>query len=487
MNSDILTKHYDVLAKFLNKELDVNVPCLDYYAKIAEWQEWYEGYLPNFHSVVTSNGLAVTKRDIYHLNMAKRVCEDWASALLAEPLEIKIEGDRNKSSIFVQGSKGDGGVLGTNDFSNVLSNALETAYALGTSAIVLGIENIAVDDSDNIVNNSDRSLSLQNYDALSILPISWDKNKITECAFISEITVRGEKYSLLNVHLSGSNGYVIMNYAVDADGKSLDSESVGIVPFLETYSQTPYFIILRPNIVNNVSKTTPLGVSIYANAIDNLKGCDICYDSCIREVITGQRIIFFNKMLLMTDESGKQIVPNDAKASYMSFFGEDCMSNVSEWIKEFHPTLNTDVLDKELQNQLNMLSMKCGLGAHYYNFTINGGITATEYVGERQDFQRNAIKNSGYLTSAVKTLIRAILSAGKQFLGANVNPESKIVVTAQDNVLADDITIREQDRIDVENGILSKAEYRAKWHNETIEAATKAIGAIGTTPQNTEE
>lgn len=488
MNSIDITNRFSVLAEFLKKELGITVPDVSYYTKIAQWEEWYGGYVPEFHKTRVANGINVIQRDIYHLNMAKRVAEDWSSALLAEDLEIKIESsDRNKSSVFVQGSKGDGGVLGSNDFKNLLSQALETAYALGTSAIVLGINNIAVDDSDNIINNNDRSLSLQSFDAMSILPISYDKNKITECAFLSDVVVKGSTCTLINIHMTSPTGYVIMNYVVDAKGKKLDAESLGFVPFLETLSKVPYFTILKPNIVNNISKITPLGISVYANAIDNLKGTDTAFDACVREVITGQRIIFFNKMLLMTDDSGHSIVPNDCKQSYMQFFGDDALSDVKEFIKEFHPTLNTEGLDKELQNQLNMLSLKCGLGAHYYNFTQDGVTTATEYVGERQDFQRNAIKNSGYLTSAVKTLIRAILSAGKQFLGANVNPDSKIVVTAQDNVLADDITIREQDRIDVENGILSKAEYRAKWHNETIEAATKAIGAIGTTPKDTEE
>lgn len=487
MNSIDVTNRFGVLAEFLKKELGVTVPDISYYTKIAQWEEWYEGYVPEFHKTRVANGINVIQRDIYHLNMAKRVAEDWSSALLAEDLEIKIESsDRNKSSVFVQGSKGDGGVLGSNDFKNLLSQALETAYALGTSAIVLGINNIAVDDSDNIINNSDRSLSLQSFDAMSILPISYDKNKITECAFISSVVVKGSACSLLNIHMTSPTGYVIMNYVVDSKGRKLDAESLGFVPFLETFSKIPYFTILKPNIVNNISKNTPMGISVYANAISELKGCDQCFDAAIREVITGQRIIFFNKMLLMTDDSGKSIVPNDCKQSYMQFFGDDALQDVKEFIKEFHPTLNTEALDKELQNQLNLLSLKVGLGAHYYNFTQDGVKTATEYVGERQDFQRNAVKNAGFVTSAVKTLVKAILSAGRQFLNANVNPESKITVNIPDNVLIDDSALRQQDRADVDSGLMTKVEYRMKWYNETLETATVAVNGMKTVNNNTE-
>lgn len=484
MNSIDVTNRFGVLADFLKKELGVTVPDVYYYTKIAQWEEWYEGYVPEFHRTRVANGINVIQRDIYHLNMAKRVAEDWSSALLAEDLEIKIESsDRNKSSIFVQGSKGDGGVLGSNDFKNLLSQALESAYALGTSAIVLGINNIAVDDSDNIINNNDRSLSLQSFDAMSILPISYDKNKITECAFISSVVVKGSACNLLNIHMTSSTGYVIMNYVIDSKGRKLDAESLGFVPFLETFSKIPYFTILKPNIVNNISKNTPLGISVYANAIDNLKGTDTAYDACIREVITGQRIIFFNKMLLMTDDSGKSIVPNDCKQSYMQFFGDDAF-DVKEFIKEFHTTLNTEALNKELQNQLNMLSLKCGLGAHYYNFTQDGVTTATEYIGERQDFQRNAVKNAGFVTSAVRILVKAILSAGRQFLNANVNPESKVVVTIPDNILVDDTALRAQDREDVNSGLMTKVEYRMKWYNETLETATAAVSGMKTVTTN---
>lgn len=487
MNSIDVTNRFSTLSEFLKEELGVTIPDIPYYTKIAQWEEWYKGYVAEFHRTRIANGVNVIQRDIYRLNMAKRVAEDWASALLAEDLEIKIESsDRNKSSIFVQGSKGDGGVLGSNDFKNLLSQALESSYALGTSAIVLGINNIAVDDSDNIINNSDRSLSLQSFDAMSILPISYDKNKITECAFLSDVVVKGSTCTLINIHMTSPTGYVIMNYIVDAKGKKLDAESLGFVPFLETFSKVPYFTILKPNIVNNISKITPLGISIYANAIDNLKGTDTAYDACVREVITGQRIIFFNKMLLMTDDSGHSIVPNDCKQSYMQFFGDDALSDVKEFIKEFHPTLNTEALNKELQNQLNMLSLKCGLGAHYYNFTQDGVTTATEYIGERQDFQRNAVKNAGFVTSAVKTLVKAILSAGKQFLGANVNPESKITVNIPDNVLIDDSALRQQDRADVDSGLMTKVEYRMKWYNETLETATAAVNGMKTANNTTE-
>lgn len=475
VNAIVSTKGYESIAKLIKRKLGAKTADISYYSKVNEWAEWYAGYLKDFHNVSVSNGVNIIKRDIYSLKMAKRVAEDWASAVLSEPIEIAIEGDRNKSSVFIQGSRGDGGVLGSNDFSSLLSTAMEDCFALGTSSLVVGLELSKLQDSDNILVSTDNRITLTEYDALNILPISWTKTRITECAFISHLVVNGEEFRIINTHLKGERGYVIYNYVLDKDDKEVAAEDLGIMSYIETQSLYPYFIIFRPNVANNINRATPLGVSIYANAVDNLKGCDIGYDACIREVITGQRIIFFNKMLLTSDDSGKPIVPNDVKQSYMQFFGDDATADVNEFIKEFHPTINTDALDKELQNQLNMLSMKCGLGSHYYNFSISSGVTATEYLGEHQDFQRNAVKQCSGIKNEIRSLIKAILYAGKVFLGASVNPEVKIVVTMSDGFVEDDTKQREQDRQDVVQGIMTKAEYRAKWYGETLEQAEATL------------
>ena len=254
---------------------------------------------------------------------------------------------------------------------------------------------------------------------------------------------------------------------------------INLLPIIRTKSPKPLFYIIKTNIANNIDLDSPLGVSIYGNAIDNIKGCDIAYDCCLREVETGQRIVMMNKCLLTTDDEGRPIPPQDVKQTYMQFFGDDAQADTSEFIKEFHPSLNTDYLDKELQNQLNMLSSKVGLGTNYYRFDSSSGVvTATEYVGERNDFMRNAKKISKSLKSSLHDLVLGILFVGKNILGANVDDNAKVEVNVSDGVVEDDSKEREQDRQDVKDGIMSKAEYRAKWYGETLEEAQVKIDEI---------
>lgn len=469
---------YVSLIKYVSSRFSNCYSNTSYYNAIGVWLDWYKGYVKSFHNIKVSNGLTTPNRSIYTLKMAKRVCEDWASSMLNEDVKIVISSHNNKSSVFVQGSKGDGGVLGSNNFNELLSQTIEQMFALGTAAFIIDLDNIAVDEYGNIVDGSKASIKIKGVNATRIIPISYTNGVVSEASFISEMTIKNKTYYIVSTHVKEEDGYVIYNDLLDSSFKN-SSLNINLLPIIRTKSQKPLFYIIKTNIANNIDLDSPLGVSIYGNAIDNIKGCDVAYDSCLREVETGQRIVMMNKCLLTTDEEGRPIAPQDVKQTYMQFFGDDAQADVSEFIKEFHPSLNTDALDKELQNQLNMLSNKVGLGTNYYKFDSSSGVvTATEYVGERNDFMRNAVKISKSLRSALRNLVLGILFVGKNILGANVDDNAKIEISVSDGVVEDDAKEREQDRQDVHDGIMSKAEYRAKWYGETLEEAQKKIDSI---------
>lgn len=469
---------YGSIIKFVTNRFSSCYTNSNYYTNIGEWLEWYRGNVKSFHSIKVSNGLTTPTREIYALKMAKRVCEDWASSMLNEDVNIVVNSNNKKSSIFVQGSKGNSGVLGSNNFDVLLSQTIEQMFALGTSALIIDLDNIAVDEQGNVVDGSKAMIKLKSVNATRIIPISWSNGVVTEASFVSELVHSGKTYYVVSSHIKEDDGYVIYNDLIDTNYKTA-SLNINLLPVLRTKSLKPLFYIMKTNIANNIDLDSPMSLSIYANAIDTLKGCDVAYDCCLREVITGQRIVMMNKCLLTTDDSGRPIAPQDVKQTYMQFFGDDAQSDVSEFIKEFHPTLNTDALDKELQNQLNMLSSKVGLGSNYYRFDSSSGVvTATEYVGERNDFMRNAVKISKSIKIALKDLVLGILFVGKNILGANVDDNAKIDITLSDGVVEDDTKEREQDRQDVRDGIMTKAEYRAKWYGETIEEAKAVIDSI---------
>lgn len=468
-----------MIAKFLSKNYGKLCYANETFAKcVAEWTMWYKGYDPKFHTVTSSNGITRPKRELYRLNMGKRVSEDWASIILNEDIDIVVNSSSKKSSVFVQGTKGNGGVLGTNGFQDIISRSLELMFALGTSAIVLDLENISVEErTGKIIKTENTKIKLTPYSALQIIPITWSVSGITEAAFVSEFYVKGKTYYLVSSHMLENGVYVIRNDVL-SDSYEKASLETTILPYVNTMSPNPLFYFFKTNIVNNIDLSSPFGVSIFADALSVLRGVDSCYDACVREVQSGQRIVMMNKNLLTTDQDGNPVVPQDVKETYMQFFGDEAGQGMDNFIKEFNPTLRTNDLDSELQNQLNMLSSKCGLGTRFYNFNFSSGVTATEYVGERNDMFRNAHKMSRYVEGVLKQMVQGILWVGANIMGANVDSNAKVVITVSDGVIESDSEKREQDRKDVEMGIMSKEEYRMKWYGETLEDATSAIASI---------
>ena len=85
--------------------------------------------------------------------------------------------------------------------------------------------------------------------------------------------------------------YYIENRYIDQEsGKETDVPE-DIVEIVSTKSVEPLFQLVTPNICNNIDLDSPLGISIYANALDEVKGCDLIYDSYMNEFVLGRKRI----------------------------------------------------------------------------------------------------------------------------------------------------------------------------------------------------
>lgn len=140
----------------------------EYYQNIDLWLDWWRGYFKPFHHFKYSNGKQQIERDLYTLKMGKKVCEDWASILLNSKTKIVIE-DKN-ASIFVQGEKGKSGILGANSFRKQANRLVEKAFATGTGAVVLHVQNVKTDGS-GVQISPEANIKLNYISADMIIPI----------------------------------------------------------------------------------------------------------------------------------------------------------------------------------------------------------------------------------------------------------------------------------------------------------------------------
>ena len=73
---------FDIFGKL--KELGFKTCPEDFYSKVGEWKEWYDGDVAKFHDYTVYNGQKRISMHRYGLGMAKKVCEDWAKLLMNE-------------------------------------------------------------------------------------------------------------------------------------------------------------------------------------------------------------------------------------------------------------------------------------------------------------------------------------------------------------------------------------------------------------------
>lgn len=464
-----------LVLEHLNKKYNCNLES-DYYNRIDQWVHWWEGYYEPFHKRKEWNGEKVTNRELFTMRMAKKICEDWAAILLNEKTTVTVED--NASSLYLQGEDGTGGVFGDNDFWRQANALIERAFATGTGAFVLRLSGIGVAD-DGTIQRGQGSVKIAYLDAPCIVPISIEGGKVTEAAFASSVVDKGERYIYLESHVIEGGQYVIHNEYFKMKNGALSPDQLpdGVPDTLYTGGDVPWFVLLAPNVVNTIRHNNGLGMSIFGNSIDNLKGVDLAFNNFCQDFKLGGKKVFYNKSLARTDEQGRTITPDDVAQQLFTVLGDGDVADLDtkDLVHEFNPELRVEENRTGLQAQLDYLSFKCGLGPRRYRFEAGTVQTATEYTGSQQELVQNANKHYIVVERALQSLSRAILYLGKEFCGQPVNPDAKVSVQFEDSYIIDKESERQRDLQEVRDGLMMDWEYRVKWRGETEDDAKKIL------------
>ena len=244
----------------------------------------------------------------------------------------------------------------------------------------------------------------------------------------------------------------------------------GLAARVETGSNLPQFVIDKLNIANNVDEddTNPMGVALFANSIDVLAKIDLEYDSYANEFTLGRKRVFVAPEML-TDANGSQVFDPDDSAFYT--LPEDYFKNTKEAMREVNMELRIEEHETAINNDLNLLSFKCGFGTQYYRFERGSVATATQVISENSDMYRTIRKHEIILQDVLTDLIRTIIRLGKTANVPGLVENTDIVIDFDDSIIEDKQTERAEDRKDVAMGAMGLPEYRAKWYGETEEVA----------------
>jgi A118 family predicted phage portal protein len=463
--------------KFLIEKGYKNISADYYTTYINLWEDWYKNNLDEFHEYYD---YYKKKREMYSLGMAKRVCEDWASILFSE--RDKITTSKSKNKKYLETLK---------DELNLEKNiplAIEKSAWSGTCGGIVRVRNAKVEKGIlKADENTTRELILVT--AKQVIPLRVEHGNIVDVAFVSDTTIDKKKAVYIELHQLKSDGYEVSNIYLDAtNGKEIKNDAV--LKSFKTGSKDPLFSLLMPPKNNPIDDNNGLGYSVYGDAIDQLKSCDIAYHNFVMDFYLGGKKVIYSKSLIKYTSTTRKVngvdvttevpeYPDDiSKQQFMEVGDEFSNKDNKNLIHEYNPELRVEDNQKGNQFALDLLSFKVGFGVKYYQFNGNGIITATEYVGERQDLIENAKKYRDNLSAFIENIIKAGLLLGKLIFGENVTEDCDVLIDNVDGFMEDEESIKISAREDYAMGLISKVEYRMAVYHETEEIAKEMIGQI---------
>ena len=462
-----------------------------WYQHISDWDAWYRGSVPDFHDYTVFNGMRHVRCRKLTAGMAKNIAESWADLLMNATLSITLEGKAEQEFFDA--------VCASNNFRYMMNLYEEYTFALGTSAIVLRLTGVPVDANGNLLRPRRSKhympeIAIDFVRADGIFPLSWENGVIRECAFATSHTVSGWEYLYLQLHLlQPDSTYRIENRLYTAPDSSSDTGSDAafltevsldalpatkdIAPVFLTQSPEPLFFINTPNIAINLAPDVPMGISVFANAVDQLMDCDNIFDSLNSEFVLGRKRIMV-KPEAISSLDGEPLF--DANDLVFYILPEDSQNGST--VQEIAATLRVEQHVSGFQIALDLLGLKCGFGPNHWKFDAGHITTATQIISANSEEYRTQQKHQLVLESLLLRFARTMLRLGRDFLNLKLDPDIPISVDFDQSTVENAGEEFDRDIQMLEHGIISAQEFREKWMNEDSQTAESALEDVKKEP-----
>lgn len=430
--------------------------------KLETWKQWYNSKVDGFHNYYVYDGNRKKNRTRLTLNMPARVCQDWADLLLNEKVEISSNDENTERTIRE--------LLQQVNFYVRGNNLIEKAFALGGGFFIP---------------YWDGEKTAQKYITQDFAyPITYDSGRLLECAFASNKTLGGKRYTYIEVHTKTSEGfYVIDSFICESNQKGTLHEvgasfydKFNIAQKVITQSKIPLFTQIRPNIANRDVFDSSYGTSIFSGVTDYFAGADLCYDAYINEIKLGKKRIFVDgsvsKINIHPDGSMSRVFdPNDDV-----FYSMADLDEAGKPILESNMQLRVNELDTALQTQLNLISQGCGFGANGYKWDSGNVSTATQVISENSKMFRTMKKHELLLNDAIINMAKGLLYVEKtNNPNAKINLDAELSVDFDDSIIEDTAEIKRQATSELTLGLISKAEYFRKTRKMSEDSAIEFV------------
>lgn len=402
---------------------------------IYPWKCLYKGLYEPWHVIAAPTiSDPRAKRNMAYLNLSKAVCSELAGMVWTDQTEVTVStngvelatDEIDPLGAFVAKT------LEENNFGVATLELIEKAAALGGASFKVW-RDAKYDSEGNEIPETGR-LKIGYAMADQFVPTAWDNAEITEGVFISRTAKGGYYYTRLEWHRWDGLTYTITNQLYRApmfrnNNPKEPQDILGMrVPLAEIYPlldeettvegvEKSLFSYFRTPTANNIDDNSPLGVSIYANAMETLHALDITFDSFVREFRLGKKRIIVPARMIKTvidPQTGEPRRYFDATDETYEALSTDDPDSLK--IQDNSVELRVEEHVAAMNAFLNIFCLQIGLSAGTFSFDAKSGLkTATEVVSENSKTYKTVKNFQNMLRPAIVRLVDNIIAVASLY------------------------------------------------------------------------
>lgn len=426
------------IAKDFNIDISTSDEML---SAIEKWSNIYNSRAPWLNEEVKS------------LHVAKTICEKVAKAVTIE-LKTKVD-DKEIDKVYQRFIK------------NIRIN---TEYALGKGGIFF---------KPFFTNGKIKISCIQ---ADKFIPVKFDSTgELLSAIFIDQIIKGKDVYTRLEYQELNDTTLVIKNkaYKTTIHNSNILGTQISLLLVPEWANIQEEIQINNVNrllggyfkipIANPIDNTSPVGVAIFANAINTLEEIDKQFSRTLWEYEGSELAIDVDETAFKKDQNGNDLLPKGKGRLYRKLdFGDESKWNV------FNPEIRDTALFNGLNELLRQCESQCGLAFGTISKIENVEKTATEIKSSKQDYYVTVSDVQGALQTALEDLVYSIdilmsLYGIKHKIGANVSFDW------DDSILVDSEKKQSQALIEKNAGLIDDIEYFVQTRDYSEEEATEYV------------
>ena len=324
-------------------------------------------------------------------------------------------------------------------------------------------------------------------------PVSFDSAENITGVIFPEFKRVGKKlYTRLEYQQFSDGKYIIINKAfvsrkaqVKNDNVINLGQEISLVDVpewsnIESYAEfrdadRTLFSYFKIPVANNIDPESPLGVSIYARAVEQIRDADEQYGAAMWEYKSKETAIQASSEFFKHDRQGNAILPRGKERQYVDMGHSVSDDNGKPFFNVYSP----EIRDASFFNGYNKIIQKVEFNSGLAYGTLSDpqvvDKTAEEIKMSKQRSYSTVTSIQNSLSDAVKMLVDAIdawITIEDLASPGSVN----LAMSWDDSLVTDKKAEREQDLQDLAAGIMQAYEYRMKRYGEDEATAREKVG-----------